>query len=137
MGVAPRIKSLTTRRMADPPEEEWGKLFLRRNLDTAKTRATQNPLDKIGFTYNFNNATISPSIEGQPMRRGPNGERGPSDVVTNAVHVIRIATGDVEEEYVDQGRRNGGLKGSKARSQSLSRSQRTEIARKVAGARWG
>jgi len=44
-GSSPRIKSLTTRRMADPPGEEWGKLFLSKHLDTAKTRATKNPLE--------------------------------------------------------------------------------------------
>ena len=29
--------------------------------------------------------------------RGPKGERRPADVIGNAVHVMRIATGDVED----------------------------------------
>jgi hypothetical protein len=29
------------------------------------------------------------------MPRGPNGERRPADVIGNAVHVMRIATGEL------------------------------------------
>jgi hypothetical protein len=32
------------------------------------------------------------------MPKGPKGEKRPADVVSNAVHVMRIATGDVTEE---------------------------------------
>jgi len=32
------------------------------------------------------------------MPRGPKGEKGPADVIGNAVHVMRIATGEIEEE---------------------------------------
>ena len=32
------------------------------------------------------------------MPRGPKGEKRPADVIGNAVHVMRIATGEVEEE---------------------------------------
>ena len=31
------------------------------------------------------------------MPRGPKGERRPADVIGNAVHVTRIATGEIEE----------------------------------------
>jgi hypothetical protein len=31
------------------------------------------------------------------MPRGPKGEKRPADVIGNAVHVMRIATGEVEE----------------------------------------
>jgi hypothetical protein len=31
------------------------------------------------------------------MPRGPKGEKRPADVIGNAVHVMRIATGAVEE----------------------------------------
>jgi hypothetical protein len=31
------------------------------------------------------------------MPRGPKGERRPADVIGNAVHVMRIATGEIEE----------------------------------------
>ena len=37
------------------------------------------------------------------MPRGPKGEKRPADVIGNAVHVMRIATGEIEE-----GRPNAG-----------------------------
>ena len=33
------------------------------------------------------------------MPRGPKGERRPADVIGNAVHVMRIATGEIEESF--------------------------------------
>ena len=71
------------------------------------------------------------------MPRGPRGEKRPADVIGNAVHVMRIATGEVEE---DQGkapkRAKGGLKGGKARAAALTPRQRSEIAQAAAAARW-
>jgi hypothetical protein len=32
------------------------------------------------------------------MPRGPKGEKRPADVIGNAVHVMRIATGEAQEE---------------------------------------
>jgi hypothetical protein len=32
------------------------------------------------------------------MPRGPKGEKRPADVIGNAVHVMRVATGEIEEE---------------------------------------
>ena len=74
------------------------------------------------------------------MPRGPKGEKRPADVIGNAVHVMRIATGEVEDvtparegkEYA----RKGGLKGGAARAKSLSPRRRAEIARIAAQARW-
>ena len=31
------------------------------------------------------------------MPRGPKGEKRPADVIGNAVHVMRIATGEIED----------------------------------------
>jgi hypothetical protein len=76
------------------------------------------------------------------MPKGPRGERRPADVIGNAVHVMRIATGEIEDtihapdpakEYM----RRGGLKGGKARAAKLSPTKRKAIARKAAKARWG
>lgn len=67
---------------------------------------------------------------------GPNGEKRPSDVIANAVHVAKIATGEIEEEYVDQAKRAGARKGGKARASILTPEQRREIAKKAAAARW-
>lgn len=35
------------------------------------------------------------------MPIGPNGEKRPHGVIANAVHIARIATGEVEETYVE------------------------------------
>ena len=35
------------------------------------------------------------------MPTGPNGEKRPTDVIANAVHVMKVATGEIEEEYVN------------------------------------
>lgn len=69
------------------------------------------------------------------MPRGPNGERRPADTVANAILVAKIATGEAEEDMPST-RRNGGLAGSKARSNTLPPERRSEIARKAAKARW-
>ena len=53
------------------------------------------------------------------MPKGPRGEKRPADVIGNAVHVMRIATGEIEDELVtpeSQGkdrprRRSGGKAG--------------------------
>jgi hypothetical protein len=72
------------------------------------------------------------------MPRGPKGEKRPADVIGNAVHVMRIATGDVEEvpETGKEYARKGGLIGGRARAKSLSPARRKEIARKAALKRW-
>ena len=73
------------------------------------------------------------------MPRGPKGEKRPADVIGNAVLVMRIATGEVEDTTREPGKeyaRKGGLKGGKARAQALSSTQRREIAKKAAAARW-
>lgn len=43
---------------------------------------------------------------------GPNGEKRPNDVIANAVLAARIATGEVEEEYVDPSRQDRGRLGA-------------------------
>ena len=70
------------------------------------------------------------------MPRGPKGEKRPADVIGNAVHVMRIATGEVEESAPKSGRTRSGRAGSKARAQSLSADERKKIAKKAAAARW-
>ena len=71
------------------------------------------------------------------MPIGPNGEKRSVDPVANALLVARIATGEAEETYVHQGKREGGRKGAAARNGALSPERRREIAQKGAAARWG
>jgi hypothetical protein len=73
------------------------------------------------------------------MPKGPQGQKRPADVIGNAVHVMRIATGEIEDTKRDPGteaNRKGGLKGGKARASALSAAKRAEIAKKAAAARW-
>ena len=71
---------------------------------------------------------------------GPHGEKRPGDPIANAVHVAKLATGEIEETYVHDGKHAGkraaGQKGAAARADALTPEQRREIARKGAAARW-
>jgi hypothetical protein len=74
------------------------------------------------------------------MPRGPKGERRPAD--GNAVHVTRIATGEVEESFPAHDGKNKaaqelGRMGGKARAAGMSAKKRKEIAKKAAQSRWG
>jgi hypothetical protein len=74
------------------------------------------------------------------MPKGPQGQKRPADVIGNAVHVMRIATGQIEEKTpASEGKehaRRGGIKGGKERAKALSGEQRKAIAKKAASARW-
>lgn len=71
------------------------------------------------------------------MPKGPKGEKRPADVIGAAVHVMKIATGQVEED-LDRTKhaRKGGKLGAQARANKLTPDQRSEIARAAAAARW-
>ena len=72
------------------------------------------------------------------MPKGPDGQKRPADVVGNAVHVARIATGEIEETGLKQpAKRASGLAGAKARQENTTEDQRKEIAQRAAAARWG
>ena len=69
----------------------------------------------------------------------------PKDVNQRAVMIAQIATGEIEapKEETDLIKlaasamgRKGGLKGGKARAESLTAKRRSEIAKKAAAARW-
>jgi len=82
------------------------------------------------------------SGDADPVPKGPKGQRRPADVIGNAVHVMRIATGEIVEteatpDPAKEHMRRGGLKGGKARAAKLSKKRRAEIAKKAARARWG
>lgn len=75
------------------------------------------------------------------MPRGPKGQKRPADVVSNAVRVMKIATGEEEEEFdgkdgKDPAAQAMGRKGGKARAKKLTARERTEIAKKAAAKRW-
>jgi len=76
------------------------------------------------------------------MPKGPKGEKRPADVIGNAVKVMRVATGEEEEEYdkdddgKDKAAQSLGRRGGKARAQKMTSARRAEVAKKAAAARW-
>ena len=74
------------------------------------------------------------------MPRGPKGEKRPADVIGNAVHVMRVLTGEIEETVHDDGKDPAakalGKKGGAARARSMTPERRAEIAKKAAAKRW-
>ena len=74
------------------------------------------------------------------MPKGPKGQKRPADVISNAVAVMKIATGEADEPTPDERRsaaaRLGSL-GGQARAKSVGKRRRAEIAKKAARARWG
>ena len=73
------------------------------------------------------------------MPKGPQGQKRPADAVGCAVHVMKIATGEIEESEPmarQPARAVGGKAGGKARAASLSADKRSEIASQAAKARW-
>ena len=73
------------------------------------------------------------------MPKGPKGENRPADVIGAAVKVMKIATGEIEED-TDDGKDKAavalGRKGGRARAEKLSKQRRVEIARNAAAKRW-
>ena len=74
------------------------------------------------------------------MPKGPKGEKRPADVIGAAVTVMKIATGEIEEDTDDDGKNKAavelGRKGGQARAEKLTPERRQEIARKAAKSRW-
>ena len=73
------------------------------------------------------------------MPKTPKGQKRPADVISNAVHVMKIATGEIAETLTDDGKNAAavalGRKGGLARASKLSARKRKEIAMKGALAR--
>lgn len=75
------------------------------------------------------------------MPTGPKGQKRPTDVVSNAVHVMRVLTGEAEETTApddgkDKAAQAMGRKGGAARAASMTPERRAEIARAAAAKRW-
>lgn len=74
------------------------------------------------------------------MPKGPKGQKRPADVIGNAVKVMKIATGEDQEQYTPDGKNRAayelGRRGGKARAEKLSPERRRNIAKQAAEARW-
>ena len=76
------------------------------------------------------------------MPKGPQGQWRPPDPVACAVHVAKIATGEIEETFEPPAARReataaAGRKGGAARAKTLTPERRREIASAGAAAREG
>jgi hypothetical protein len=76
------------------------------------------------------------------MPTGPKGQKRPADVIGNAVKVMRIATGEDEENIPadtgkDKAAQELGRKGGAARAKAMTPERRAEIAKQAAAKRWG
>lgn len=73
--------------------------------------------------------------------KGPKGQKRPADVIGNAVKVMKIATGEDEEDTEkddgkDKAAQSLGRRGGKARAEKMTPEQRSAIAKKAAKKRW-
>src|SRR6266571_9123143 len=79
-------------------------------------------------------------LSAKHMPKSPKGQRRPADVVSNAVHVMKIATGEIKETLTDDGKNAAavalGRMGGMARAKSLSARKRRAIAKTAAASRW-
>jgi hypothetical protein len=77
-------------------------------------------------------------VKENSMATGSRGEKRPSAVIGGAIMVARIATEDAAEELRQRsGRVRSGQAGAKARAEKITAEERSAVARKAAGARWG
>jgi len=74
------------------------------------------------------------------MPTGPKGQKRPADVIGNAVHVMKVLTGEADDGAPDDGKDKAaqamGRKGGAARAASMTPERRAEIAKKAAKKRW-
>ncbi len=72
------------------------------------------------------------------MPKGPNGEKRPADAIGLAVHIGRIATGEIEDEResLSSAAAEMGRAGGKKRAENMTAERRAEIAKAAAAKRW-
>jgi hypothetical protein len=70
----------------------------------------------------------------------PNRAKRPADVAANAVHVMKVLTGEADDMPADDGKDPAakalGAKGGAARAARMTPEQRSAIAKKAAAKRW-
>jgi hypothetical protein len=95
----------------------------------AKSPTVVSPSAKAGDTAKDQGSITMPT--------GPNWQKRPADAIGLAVHIAKIATGEIEDTSLKQpAKRASGLAGAKARHESTTPERRAEIARAAANARW-
>jgi hypothetical protein len=93
------------------------------------------------FALLASHAVLNAKQETTSNAKRPSGQKRPVDVIGNAVYVMRIATGEIDESFpADDGKNKAaqelGCMSGEARAEGMSASKRKEIAKKAAKARW-
>ena len=75
------------------------------------------------------------------MPTGPKGQKRPADVVSNAVHIMKVLTGEADDATTaddgkDPAAKALGAKGGAARAKAMTPERRSEIAKAAAAKRW-
>lgn len=71
------------------------------------------------------------------MPKGPQGQKRPSDPARNALKILKLATGEIEEHLQEPSPPSlHAQAGGHARAKQLTKTERSAIARKAALARW-
>lgn len=72
------------------------------------------------------------------MPKGPQGQKRPADAIGRAVHIAKIATGEIEDalEEASTAAAQLGRLGGKKRAETMTPERRTEIAKAAAAKRW-
>lgn len=72
------------------------------------------------------------------MPKGPRGEKRPADAIGRAVHIAKIATGEIDDdrEKMSSAAADLGRKGGEARARKLTAEERSRIAKRAASRRW-
>ena len=72
------------------------------------------------------------------MPKGPHGEKRPADAIGRAVHIAKIATGEIEDEreVASSAAAQLGSLGGKKRAANMTPERRSEIAKAAAAKRW-
>lgn len=74
------------------------------------------------------------------MPTEPRGQKRPADVVSKAVHAMKVVTGQADDNATDEGKNKAaqalGSKGGAVPAKAMSPVQRSDIARKAASTRW-
>jgi len=72
------------------------------------------------------------------MPKGPRGEKRPADAIGRAVHIGKIATGEIEDEraLTSSAAAQLGSLGGKKRAENMTPERRAEIAKAAATKRW-
>lgn len=78
-------------------------------------------------------------LSGKYMPKTPKGHKRPADVISKAVQVMKIATGELDETLTEDGKNKAavalGRMGGLARAKKVSKKRRIEIARHAATVR--